>query len=341
MVESGGKVYARRGFIGDSGTADYNSVIVNGTDSELVIAQGLLIGASTNVGNKVTITRAGKLSAASIFVSSNNHLGLDFDGVIDVGGDFSVDPNGSFKFLDGTLVVAGTVSNLVDVPLTGRLETSTVIGDLQLNGTWEVGPASTTSALLEGDLACGSSAVVQMEIGGQDAGVTHDQLTVTGSTALGGVLEVAFSSGFSATNWSAFQIFNWGQAPTEKLDSLKLPIPAKTQRWDSSRLYDLGILRLMPADSDSDGDGIDDRWEMDYFGANAGAAEDADMDLMSNLDEFIAGTDPTNSMDVLTVTLDASWNTIQSNLIYPTNVCTNQLHSVESAGFYRLHVELP
>lgn len=56
-----------------------------------------------------------------------------------------------------------------------------------------------------------------------------------------------------------------------------------------------------PPPSDSDGDGVADAWAQQYFGHPAGQAadrshaiNDPDGDGMSNLQEFLAGTDPTN-----------------------------------------------
>src|SRR5262249_18369015 len=47
--------------------------------------------------------------------------------------------------------------------------------------------------------------------------------------------------------------------------------------------------------SDSDGDGLDDAWELANFGnLDSTASDDPDNDGLSNLSEFLAGTDPKN-----------------------------------------------
>lgn len=83
---------------------------------------------------------------------------------------------------------------------------------------------------------------------------------------------------------------------------------------------------------DSDGDGIPDWWMIQYFGHPTGQAgdlslaqNDADGDGMSNQQEYLAGTDPTNPLSALRMTtvavikpgpeLDVSWNSV-SNKIY-------------------------
>ena len=51
---------------------------------------------------------------------------------------------------------------------------------------------------------------------------------------------------------------------------------------------------------DSDGDGMDDAWELTYFGTlTRDGTGDYDRDGMSDLDEFVAGTNPTLASDVL------------------------------------------
>ncbi len=51
------------------------------------------------------------------------------------------------------------------------------------------------------------------------------------------------------------------------------------------------------ATDDSDGDGLLDSWELQFFGdLGQEAAGDFDADSFTNLEEFDAGTDPTDSM---------------------------------------------
>ena len=54
---------------------------------------------------------------------------------------------------------------------------------------------------------------------------------------------------------------------------------------------------------DADGNGINDDWEIQYFGRiGVAPTGDADGDEMSNLQEFVAGIDPTNSASAFRIT---------------------------------------
>ena len=131
------------------------------------------------------------------------------------------------------------------------------------------------------------------------------------------------------------------------------------------------VFSVIPANDDHDGDGLPNWWESLYFGqaTHVVAAAHADADPLSNLQEYIAGTDPTNAASCFRITngmrlgddfliewpsvsgrvYSALWSTnltdgflpLESGIPYPINRCTDTVHSAFSNCFYRLQVELP
>lgn len=87
---------------------------------------------------------------------------------------------------------------------------------------------------------------------------------------------------------------------------------------DLNRVQDVFASAQDSLVTDSDADGIPDWWMLKYFGHATGqsndlsrASDDADGDGLSNLQEYLAGTDPTNFNSVLT--LQVSPVTVASN----------------------------
>jgi Tol biopolymer transport system component len=74
---------------------------------------------------------------------------------------------------------------------------------------------------------------------------------------------------------------------------------------DHNQASDVFVLGLAPpAFVDSDGDGMDDAWEMQYFGTLArNGTGDFDGDGVSDLVEFQTGTDPTDPMSYFHATV--------------------------------------
>jgi hypothetical protein len=134
------------------------------------------------------------------------------------------------------------------------------------------------------------------------------------------------------------------------------------------------LLAAYPTPLDWDRDGLPDEWEMQYFGAVTGAdpLSDQDQDGFSNLQEYTAGTNPTNSTsrfaiqtisrqgDTTTVAFDSALGRIYtlefsndlavdsqwSNVVSQVNVPgTGALISMSDSGsfdrrYYRLRVGL-
>lgn len=88
---------------------------------------------------------------------------------------------------------------------------------------------------------------------------------------------------------------------------------------------------------DRDGDGVDDAWEMSWFGdlTTVTATSDADHDGFSDLHEFLAGTNPTDALDLLTVAFE---QVPQNDLVIRWLSVTGRRYAVErssslTAGF--------
>ena len=132
------------------------------------------------------------------------------------------------------------------------------------------------------------------------------------------------------------------------------------------------IYKIVETFSDADSDGIRDAWET-YYGLNTNDASDAASDLdgdgMANIDEFLAGTEPSDSNDVFRMQTPENTNdaleaftlqwTSESNLSYIVEKSTNLLNgfqdfitnpatpplnsytdALEGLNFYRIRLDL-
>jgi hypothetical protein len=106
---------------------------------------------------------------------------------------------------------------------------------------------------------------------------------------------------------------------------------------------DMGAYEFIPqVGADTDADDMPDTWEYDHFDGNADATADADSDQLSNLGEYIAGTDPTNSASYLHITsctltnngtqMQIIWSPSISGRIYGIFSTTNLMTDFSDTG---------
>jgi YD repeat-containing protein len=78
---------------------------------------------------------------------------------------------------------------------------------------------------------------------------------------------------------------------------------AITYTYDRAGNMLTNAVTSVPIFADTDGDGMDDAWEIQYFGnLTHNGLGDSDGDGLNDFAEFIAGTNPTNSASVFRVT---------------------------------------
>lgn len=275
----------------------------------------------------------------------------------------------------GTLTVPETVSNLVLIADDGAGHTAesnpfNVGANLDQDGdgipdTWEVqfflGP---TNAVATGDTDHDGQNNLQEYIAGMNPTNAASRFTAE--------LETQQADGF-VIHWNAVtgRVYDvlWAPDLMQGFQILKPAIPypvnSYTDRVHSvaSTGYYLVTVHL-PSAFDSDGDGLPDAWESQFFNnpTFALAGHDADSDGKSNIEEYLAGTNPTNTLSRFKIeTLNAntiSWTPkagrtysilwtddlakpfkrIASGLT--TGSYTDNLHAESSANYYRIQVEM-
>ena len=173
-----------------------------------------------------------------------------------------------------------------------------------------------------------------------------------------GTIEEAHSDDFQPLVDSNFQIFY------TPLSSGTYYLKVKHSTSGKSAIYQLeyGI------ENDLDDDGMSDVWEVAYFGStNAHPNAYGDSDQFTNIEEYIAGTDPTNTASFFVVTNGISggnfvveWPSVAAReykvlwaesltnsfmpqglpIDHPQNSYTDTAHNAESSGFYKVEVQL-
>jgi len=212
LVKNGPGTWALSGsntYTGNT-TVSAGELDVNGSlsgSSTVSVASGATLGGSGTVGGNVNST-GGSINGSSLIISGTATLtdASTLGGVNTIGG---VTVSSGFTQLSGTtsastLSVAAGASLANNGLISGNLSVSgllkgsgSVNGNLSLSGTLAPGnsPGSTT---ISGNLTMASSAVLAMEVAGDSAGSTYDQIKVSGILTLAGTLDLSTLGGLTA-----------------------------------------------------------------------------------------------------------------------------------------------
>lgn len=187
---------------------------------------------------------------------------------------------GTYSFADG-LVVATNAS------LAGA---GTVAAALDNFGAVSPG-ASPGWLTVSGDVVQHASGSLHIELGGRDAGVTYDQLAVSGSFAADGSLNVTRLRGFIPTNSDVFVIAS-AASLSGCFATTNLPLWFS---WTLQYVADSVVLAVTGVETATNG--VPKAWLADHGWTNdfdAAATNDPDHDRVATWEEYYAGTDPTN-----------------------------------------------
>jgi hypothetical protein len=278
----------------------------NGTNSTgaIWITGGVVIATNSSVHHNLGLRGAGQLTISN-GVTAFSWIVLPFGGgsgtLTVAGGTNTLDelsvgatsgpPNtGTVWVTGGRLVATGTIE--VGVGSVGRMtvsngtvlaKTLTVIPTTVSRGTLTVAGGTTivTNKLIIGTSACSPTGIVVLADG---------NLFVTNSAGTA-VLDI---EGGTLTQTGGTLI----------MDNLIITNPCARYIKTGGSFFIKTTIDYDP-DLDADGDGMPNQYEIDHgllLFNPTDAAEDKDGDGMSNLQEFLAGTDPTNSASSLRIT---------------------------------------
>jgi hypothetical protein len=201
---------------------------------------------------------------------------------------------------DGTHVFSNNLVIASNAFLTGN---GTIIAGVTNAGTIAPG-ASPGSITIRGPLVLSNSSDLRFELGGYTPETQFDTLSVSGSVNLAGKLSVSLTNNFPSTmtNGASFTLLTATNPLTGAFSNVASGATLTTTDGYARFIVlyagstSLRVTNLVVVDTD--GDGLPDWWE-DQFGLNknnpADAALDSDGDGASNLNEFLAGTNPTNA----------------------------------------------
>ena len=299
VISSGGKVIDPSATIGNSSSGTNNWVLVTDVGSVWSNANTLVVGYQ-NAGHSLVISKGGQV------VDGNGGLGTGFGAGGSRSNQVIVTGPGSVWKNAGTLSLAGKGSaNELLIDDGGQVISAYgIVGALNIPNRVSVANAGAwlCDVLTVGNEGSSNSVVIAN-------GTLCATNVLVGSTAVACDNYVELDGGFIAVTNSTHDavlevrngklILNGGTLLVDRF--VMTNTCAQFVRTGGSVIYGTAVLDPM---RDDDGDGLANGYEqshgLDPLKADADA--DADGDGMSNYQEYLAGTDPTNSASVFRIT---------------------------------------
>ena len=213
-----------------SGPNGFLNLGMTGSGNLTVLNGGAVQFASISVVGGQNRSSSGSISGAGSVVRARDSLGIGAPfpgpttdevavtqgGLLESKSTLAVGKTGILRLNGGSAVAGQTdeapipdtvlVANFGRFYLGGRLIGSVLVrqGGVFLPGF------SPGKALIEGNLTLSTGTSLEMELGGDSAGTTHDQIETTGTATLAGHLDVVFRDGFAPTNGQVFELVKAG-----------------------------------------------------------------------------------------------------------------------------------
>ncbi len=213
-----------------------------------------LFGGTLAVGpNAVNLASSDKAKLGTSTTMAGGTL-ASFNGVLLGGG-----ANGTTVDAGKTLSSSG--ASTVNGPFTNNgavtVQTGTLTFNALVNGAGSFGGAGTvvfnggyspgnSPALVSlTNAAFGPFDTLTMELGGTARGSQYDAVAASGALDLGGTLQLQFVNGFTPAAGQSFDLLDWGTL-SGTFAALNLPAPGPGLAWDTTQLYQSGVLTVTP-----------------------------------------------------------------------------------------------